>query len=353
MTSNIVKKEFGTLENGETAYLFTLKNSAGMEVQITNYGGIIKSIKVPDKDDVLENVVLGFDDFDDYAGWHPYFGAIVGRYANRIGDGQFSLNGQTYNLAKNNGKNSLHGGLIGFDKKLWKADEFENEDGISVELEYTSPDGEEGFPGNLICKVTYTLTNENELKIDYFATTDQTTVLNLTNHSYFNLKDGGESTILDHEMMINSSQITPTDAGLIPSGEYMDVESSPFDFREAHTIGKRIDGDHEQILFGFGYDHNYVLENKKEVLLAASVYEPESGRVMDVFTNEPGLQLYTGNHLGRTPEGIDPPPFERRTGFCLETQHYPDSPNRPEFPSVVLNPGEKYESTTIYKFSVR
>lgn len=353
MKSSITKSEFGTLESGETTHLFTLRNSDGMEVQITNFGGIIKSIVVPDKNGVFGNVVLGFDSLEGYTGWHPYFGALVGRYANRIANGQFTLNGETYTLAKNNGENSLHGGIVGFDKKLWTASEFENKNGVGVELSYTSPDGEEGYPGNMTTKVVYTLTEDNEIRIDYEATTDKATILNLTNHSYFNLKDAGKSTILGHEVMINSSQITPTDAGSIPTEEFMDVEGTPFDFREAQTIGERIDSEHEQIILGKGYDHNYLLEASNELKMAARVYEPETGREMEVYTTQPGVQLYTGNFLGTGPDGVTLPPFKYRTGLCLETQHYPDSPNRPDFPSVVLNPGEKFESTTVYKFYVR
>ena len=353
MKSSITKSEFGTLENGETANLFTLVNSSGMEVQITNYGGIIKSIKVADKNGEFGNVVLGFENLEGYTGWHPYFGALVGRYANRIANGQFTLDGETYTLAKNNGENSLHGGMEGFDKKLWRAKEFENDKGVGVELSYTSPDGEEGYPGNMTTKVVYTLTDDNEIIINYEATTDKSTVLNLTNHSYFNLKDAGKSTILGHEVMINSNQITPTDAGSIPLQDFMDVDGTPFDFREAHTIGERIDNEHEQLILGKGYDHNYILEATDDLKLAAKVYEPETEREMEVYTTQPGVQLYTGNFLGTGPEGVTLPPFQYRTGLCLETQHYPDSPNRPDFPSVILNPGEKFESTTIYKFLVR
>jgi aldose 1-epimerase len=348
-----MKSEFGKLESGETVHLYTLQSASGMEVKITNFGGIITSIRVPDKNDTMGNVVLGFDSLEDYTKFHPYFGALVGRYANRIGGGLFKLDGMNFSLAQNNGQNSLHGGIVGFDKKLWKSKEFENESGVGVELEYMSPDGEEGYPGNMNCKVIYTLTNDNELKIQYQATTDKTTVINLTNHSYFNLKDGGESTILDHEVVISSNQITPTDEGSIPTGELMEVEGTPFDFREPHTIGERIESDHQQIQFGGGYDHNYVLEDNSNLKFTASAYEPQSGRFMEVYTTEPGVQLYTGNFLGTAPEGAEPPRFEFRTGFCLETQHFPDSPNRPEFPSVVLNPGNTFESTTVYKFSVK
>ena len=353
MESSITKTEFGNLENGEQVHLFTLTNSNGVQVKISNYGGIITAITIPDREGEFNNVVLGFDNLEDYKKFHPYFGAIVGRYANRIADGKFTLNGETYSLAKNNGENALHGGLVGFDKQLWMAEEFENEIGRGIELEYMSVDGAEGYPGNLECKVIYTLTDDNELKIDYLATTDQPTVINLTNHSYFNLKDGGQSKIFDHELTLKSDRITPTDDESIPTGEYMDVEGTPFDFRKAKRIGDSIDSDHQQIKFGMGYDHNYVLNNDKELALIASVMEPTTGRLMEVYTTEPGVQLYTGNFLGTAPEGSVPPKFEYRTGFCLETQHYPDSPNRPEFPSVVLNPGEVYASTTIYKFLIK
>jgi aldose 1-epimerase len=322
------------------------------EILVFNYGGIITSIKTPDKNSKFDNVVLGFEKLEDYTKFHPYFGAIVGRYANRIGGAQFMLDDQSYTLAANNDENSLHGGIEGFDKKLWTAYEFEDDNGPRLELEYISPDGEEGYPGTMTCKVVYSLSNENELRIEYFATTDRKTVLNLTNHSYFNLKDAGRSNILDHRISIKSDLITPTDEQSIPTGEFMDVEGTPFDFRESHTIGERIESDHPQTVFGKGYDHNYVLGENGEMKLAATVHEPESGRVMEVYTTEPGVQFYTGNFLGTAPEGVEPPNFEHRTGFCLETQHFPDSPNRPEFPSVLLDPGEVFVSVTIYKFSV-
>lgn len=341
----IVTEEFGTMDDGSEVQLFTLKNANGMEVSITNYGGIVTSIKVPDKDGNIENVVLGFDNFEKYKAGHPFFGAIAGRYANRIAKGRFELNGETYELATNNGENHLHGGVEGFDKKLWDAEV--NEEENSVTLSYLSPDGEEGYPGNLDVDVTYTLTDDNELRIDYHATTDKSTVLNLTNHSYFNLSGNPSEGILDHLLTINADRYTPVDEGLIPTGELRPVEGTPFDFTEPEYIGARIDS------IPPGYDHNYVLNNPDSgIRKIATVEHEESGRIMEVYSDQPGVQLYTSNFLDGSLMDRQGNPIEQYAALCLETQTFPDSPNKPEFPSPVLNPDETYETTTIYQFKV-
>lgn len=343
--NKIETEEFGTMDDGSEVQLFTLKNANGMEVSITNYGGIVTSIKVPDQNGNIENVVLGFDDLEQYKSGHPFFGAIAGRYANRIAKGQFELNGEVYELATNNGENHLHGGVEGFDKKLWEAEA--NEDENSVTLSYLSPDGEEGYPGNLDVDVTYTLTDNNELRIDYHATTDAPTVVNLTNHSYFNLSGDPSQGILDHVLTINADRYTPVDEGLIPTGELRPVEGTPFDFTEPETVGARIDS------IPPGYDHNYVLNNPDTGLRKiATVEHEESGRIMEVYTDQPGVQLYTGNFLDGSLTDRQGNPIEQYAALCLETQTFPDSPNKPDFPSPVLNPGETYETTTIYQFKV-
>jgi len=342
---------FGKLPSGEEVKIYTLTNEAGMEARITTYGGIVVSLEVPDRQGRMADVVLGFDSLDGYLKGHPYFGAIVGRYGNRIGGAQFTLDGVTYKLAANNGPNHLHGGIEGFDKKNWKVEAAERS---SLTLSYVSPDGEEGYPGTLRTRVTYTVTSDNGLRIDYEATTDKPTVVNLTNHSYFNLKDAGATSILDHEITINADRFTPVDETLIPTGELRPVEGTPFDLREPHRIGERIDAGDEQLRFGRGYDHNFVLNRTGEGLeLAARVYEPATGRVLDVLTTEPGVQFYTGNFLDGTLEGKGGIVYQKRAAFCLETQHFPDSPNKPQFPSVVLRPGETYRTTTVYRFSVK
>lgn len=333
-------------EAGEPVQLYTLTNAQGAEARITNYGGIVVSLTVPDRDGNLADVVLGFDTLDGYLGKHPHFGALIGRYGNRIGKARFALNGVEYTLAKNNGENHLHGGIRAFDMLVWKAKEAPGE---SLELSRLSPDGEEGYPGNLSTTVTYSLTDNNELKIDYSASTDRDTIVNLTNHSYFNLAGQGEGDILAHQVTILADRFTPIDKGLIPTGELRHVEGTPFDFRTPQAIGARIDGPDEQLQFGGGYDHNWVL-NRSEV--AAKVTEPNSGRVMEVLTTEPGLQLYTGNFLNGTIQGKAGKVYPRRAAFCMETQHFPDSPNKPDFPSVVLKPGERYRTTTVYRFSI-
>ena len=350
------KSSFGKTPDGVQVDLYTLTNKNGVTAAITNYGGSVVSLRVPDRHGSLEDVVLGYDSADGYVNDKSFFGALVGRYGNRIGHAQFTLDGQTYTLAKNNGENTLHGGVKGFNKALWTAKEVSAKDGQSLELTYLSKDGEEGFPGNLSVRVIYTLTDANELKIEYFATTDKKTVVNLTNHSYFNLLGVGPGMrdILGHVLMIEADKFTPVDAGLIPTGELRDVTGTPFDFRKPTAIGDRISADDEQIKLGGGYDHNFVLRRKKgdPISLAARVTEEASGRILEVWTTEPGVQFYTGNFLNGSVHGKGGVAYEKRGAFCLETQHFPDSPNQPKFPSVVLNPGGQYHTTTIYKFSV-
>lgn len=347
----IDRGDFGEID-GRALSLFMLTNASGGQVGITEYGGIVVSLKVPDRHGEFGDVVLGFDTLDAYVADTPYFGAITGRYANRIAGGQFSLDGTDYELAVNNPPNALHGGIKGFDKVVWNGEP--NAEGDGVVFKYVSADGEEGYPGTLTAQVTYTWTDDHELRIDYEATTDKPTVLNLTNHSYFNLKDGGASPILDHELTIDADRYTPVDETSIPTGELAALEGTPLDFRQPAAIGARIGDDHEQLRFGAGYDHNYVLNRESESLaLAATVYEPESGRVMEVLTTEPGVQFYSGNFLDGHHVGKGGVAYEHRSGLCLETQHYPDSPNQPEFPSTVLRPGETYSTQTVYRFSTR
>ncbi|MBN1934556.1 MAG: galactose mutarotase [Anaerolineae bacterium] len=350
-----IKKElFGTLVDGTEVALYTLMNDRGIKTTITNYGGIIVSLLVPDRNGELGDVVLGLDTLQQYAERNPFFGCLVGRYGNRIAGAKFTLEGVEYTLAQNNGPNHLHGGRKGFDKKVWTPKAVETVDGPALKLAYTSPDGEEGYPGTLLVKVVYTLTNDNALRIDYSAATDKTTVVNLTNHSYFNLSAGVADTILDHEIMINADTFTPVDQGLIPTGELWSVEGTPLDFRTAMRIGARIDADDEQIRFGGGYDHNWVVNGLSgELCLAARVYEPTSGRVMEVLTTEPAVQFYSGNMMPPSMPGKGGRSYIRRCGLCLETQHYPDSPNQPNFPTTTLKPGETYATTTVYRFSAK
>jgi aldose 1-epimerase len=347
----IHRAPFGKLADGTAVELFTLKNATGMTVKITNYGGIITHLLVPDKNGKLGDVVLGYDTLAGYLKASPYFGCIVGRYGNRIGKGKFTLGGKTFTLAKNNNGNSLHGGLIGFDKKLWKPEAAVGPEGPFLKLSYLSKDGEEGYPGNLSTTVTYTLTGQNELKIDYAAAADKETVLNLTNHTYFNL--AGSGNILEHELVLHAERFTPVDAGLIPTGELRSVKNTPLDFTKPMKIGARIESKDEQMKLGGGYDHNFVLNSGGgKMAPAAKVFSPVTGRLMEVFTTEPAIQFYTGNFLDGSIKGKGRQVYAKRTGLCLETQHYPDSPNKPAFPSTLLKPGGRYATTTLYKFSV-
>ncbi len=345
-------REFGKTAKGEPVQLYTLRNSKGLEASITNYGAILVSLRVPDRNGNVADVVLGFDSLHGYLSEHPYFGAVIGRYGNRIAGGRFVLDGLEYNLARNNGENHLHGGIRGFDKAVWRPKELQAGGDSCLEFTYLSEDGEEGYPGNLTATVRYTLTEDNELRLDYYATSDKATVINLTNHSYFNLSGAGNGDILAHRISINADSFTPVDRGLIPTGELRPVAGTPFDFRQPHAIGERIDGKDQQLVYGKGYDHNFVLNGPAGSLRpAARVIEPGSGRVVEVPTTEPGVQFYTGNFLDGTIRGKGGAAYGHRYGFCLETQHFPDSPNQPQFPSVVLRPGAKYQSTTVYKFS--
>jgi aldose 1-epimerase len=349
----VTKAPFGTAD-GQSVDLYTLRNVHGVEAKITNYGGILVSLKVPDRNGKFDDVVLGFNDLDTYLKGHPYFGALIGRYGNRIAKGRFTLNGVEYKLAVNNGENTLHGGLKGFDKVFWTGKEMKTKAGPAVVLTYLSKDGEEGYPGNLNVRVVYTLTNNNELKIEYSATTDKDTVTNLTHHSYFNLGGEGNGDILSHRVTINADRFVPTDAGSIPTGELRKVAGTPFDFLTAHAIGERINQDEEQLKLGNGYDHTWVINGRPGTLrLAATAYESTSGRTMQVWTTEPGMQFYTGNFLDGTLTGKSGKIYQRRFGFCFETQHYPDSPNQPSFPTTTLKKGATYRSTTIYRFGSR
>ncbi len=352
LKSGLKAERFDTVIDGKKVALYVLKNAAGMEVAITNYGGRIVSIMVPGKDGKWADVELGFDNIHDYLTIPNNFGALIGRYANRIAKGKFTLEGKEYTLEKNNGPNHLHGGSHGFDTKVWDVTEATDN---TIILHYLSEDMEAGYPGNLEVTVTYTLKDDNSIVIDYTATTDKTTVVNLTNHAYFNLKGAGEGTILDHVLTIFADHFTPVDSTLIPTGEIRPVEGTPLDFLTPTPLGERIDSDYEQMVLGHGYDHNWVLkrEASDSVILAARLVEPASGRMLEVYTNEPGIQCYTGNFLDGTIHGKGGKVYLRRGAVCLETQHYPDSPNHPEFPSVVLKPGEKYHSVCIYKFGVK
>ena len=344
---------YGTMPDGTEIKQFTLTNASGMEMKVIEYGGIITNLTAPDKDGVFEDIVLGYDSLEAYVANNPYFGALIGRYGNRIGGAKFSLDGVEYSLATNDGPNHLHGGVKGYDKVVWTGEEVTMENGRALKLTYTSPDGEEGYPGTLAMEVIYRLGNDNSLEFDYRATTDKKTVVNLTQHTYFNLT-AMEGDILGHELVINADQITPVDATLIPTGEFMDVEGTPFDFTESKEIGLEIGAEHQQIERGGGYDHNWVLnESDEELGFAASLYDPASGRFMEVFTTEPGIQFYSGNFLNRFNRGKGGVINNYRTGLCLETQHYPDSPNQPNFPSTVLEPGEEYHTVTVYKFSTK
>lgn len=348
------QESFGKTEDGQSVELYTLINRHGVEAKIMTYGGTVVSLKVPDRNGKLSDVVLGYDNLDGYLKGTKYIGALIGRYGNRIAKGRFDLGGVGYKLAVNNGENHLHGGIRGFDKVVWKARPLRLRAGAALELTYLSRDGEEGYPGNLTTTVVYTLTDRDELKIDYSATTDKDTVVNLTHHSYFNLAGHGSGDILGHQLMINADRFTPTDAGSIPTGELRSVTGTPFDFTHMTAMGARIDADDEQLKFGSGYDHNWVLNGPTGRLRrAAKVVEPTTGRVLEVWTTEPGMQFYTGNFLDASQAGKNGVAYNRRSGFCLETQHFPDSPHYPNFPSTVLKKGGRYQSTTIYRFTVQ
>lgn len=350
----INESPFGNLPDGSAVTLYTFRNAKGTEMKVINYGGIITSLKTADRSGLFEDVVLGYDSLSGYIKAPSFFGCIVGRYGNRIAKGQFKLDGKTYNLVKNNGENHLHGGTKGFDKKMWEATPSTSAEGASLRLSYLSKDMEEGYPGNLQVTVIYTLTNDNELKIEYEATTDKKTILNLTNHSYFNLSGNTKRNILDHKLSLAASKFLPVDATLIPTGELKDVKGTPFDFTSPEVIGKRINDEHPQIKAGIGYDHCWVFDKAPGTLgLGATVYDTLSGRYMEMFTTEPGTQFYSGNFLNGTVTGKFNTVYEKRYGLCLETQHFPDSPNQPKFPSVVLSPGELYKTQTVYKFSAR
>ncbi|MBL8173818.1 MAG: galactose mutarotase [Bryobacterales bacterium] len=348
--TGITKEPFGKAKTGELVERYTLRNGNGMEVAILTYGGIVQAIRLPNGPGKMLDVALGFDTLDGYLGEHPYFGALIGRYGNRIGNAKFTLNGKEYKLAANNNGHSLHGGLKGFDKVVWAPKELAGDE-PALELAYTSRDGEEGYPGELRVTVRYTLTNNNELRLDYGANSSQDTVVNLTNHSYFNLAGAGEGDILGHTIQILADRFTPVDAGLIPTGELRAVAGTPFDFLEPKAIGSRILQDDPQMVNGKGYDHNYVLNSGGgQLALAARVTGPQGLRTMEVLTTEPGIQFYSGNFLDGSNKGKGGRAYGHRYGFCLETQHFPDSPNKPDFPPVVLKAGQQYQSTTVYRF---
>ena len=354
MSSSITQAPWGHTPEGQAVELFTLRNAQGAEARISNYGGIVQSLKVPDRIGRLADVVLGYTDLTGYLKETPYFGAIIGRYGNRIGGARFTLEGRSYPLAANNGPNSLHGGLKGFDKIIWSAKTAVTAEGPQLQLGHVSPDGDEGFPGTLKVTTIYTLTEANELKIESLATTDKLTIVNLTHHSYFNLAGEGNGDILGHVLQIHADQTTPVDATLIPTGEFADVTGTPFDFRKPTPIGERIENPDRVLQFGPGYDHNWVIRKPAgELGCQACVVEPGTGRVMEVWSDEPGVQFYAGNFLNGTIRGKSGALYQRRTGFCLEPQHYPDSPNKSNFPSVELKPGQTFRNRIIYKFSVQ
>ncbi len=352
----IQKTAFGAAPMGQQVDLYTLTNANGLKLGILTWGGTCAFLKVPDREGHLGDILLGHDTLSGYLSREtsPYFNALIGRYGNRIGKGKFSIDGADYTLATNNDENHLHGGDVGFDQKVWSAKPITQDDAVALELRYTSSDGEEGYPGNLSVTVTYSLTNDNEMRIDYQATTDKPTVCNLTNHNYYNFTCGARDH-LQHELMINADKMTPVDAGLIPSGEMVPVAGTPFDFTRAKAIGKDILVDDPQIKLGGGFDHNFVLNKSQsgELTKAAEAFEPTTGRVMEIWTTEPGVQFYSGNFLDGTITGKGGKVYNLHDGFCLETQHYPDSPNKPDWPTTVLRPGETYRSTTVHKFSVR
>lgn len=349
--ASMKRESFGNAPGGEAVELITLTNAHGVELRAMTYGAIIVSLKVPDRAGQLGDVVLGYNSLAGYVKSSPYFGAVVGRYGNRIAKGKFTLDGADYTLAVNNGPNALHGGLRGFDKVVWSADTLRTPEGVGIRFRYVSKDGEEGYPGTLTTTVTYSLTDANEVHIAYEATTDKATPVNLTQHAYFNLAEKGD--ILAHVLTLNADRYTPVDSTLIPTGELVPVAGTPFDFTTPHTIGERISGDHQQLKFGGGYDHNFVLTRADTGLaLAAVLKEPTSGRVLEVRTTEPGVQFYSGNFLDGTLTGKGGVVYAHRIGLCLETQHFPDSPNQAAFPNTILRPGQTYRSLTVWRFGV-
>lgn len=350
-SKKMVKKEHYGNHQDKDVFLFTLTNKNGNVLKLTNFGARITWIEVPDKEGKKENVTFGFDSFESMINGDPYFGSVVGRYANRIAKGKFTIDGKEYSLTINNGPNALHGGPGGWHSVVWDAEIPEDAEYPSVKFTWLSPDMEEGYPGNMNVEVNYTWNDKNEIVIDYKVTTDEKCVLNVTNHAYFNLHGAGNGDILDHELMINAKSFTPVDSTLIPTGEFRPVAGTPFDFTKPHAVGARINEDYDQLKLGGGYDHNFVIDVKLEV--DASVYDPLTGRLLEVITDQPGIQFYCGNFLDGSSVGHDGKPYNYRSGLCLETQHYPDSPNHPEFPSTLLNPGDTFLSRTIYRFSVR
>ncbi|MBP5980024.1 MAG: galactose mutarotase [Halomonas sp.] len=356
------KSVFGQLPDDRQVDVYQLTNASGIELRVANYGGTILSLKTPDREGNVDDIVLGFDSLDEYLSdeyrkANLYFGAIIGRYGNRIAYGQFTLEGETYSLATNDGDNHLHGGQQGFDRVLWQAEPFKSDEGTGLALRYTSEDGEEGYPGRLEIEVTYTLTDDDTLIVDYQAESDKATPINLTQHSYFNLKGEGNDSILDHQLMLNADAFTPVSESLIPTGELRDVADTPFDFTQATPIGERIEQDNEQLSFGQGYDHNFVLNRdnteRGDLVMAAKVWEPQSGRMLEIETTEPGIQFYSGNFLAGDLTGKGGQAYPQRSGFALETQHFPDSPNQDAFPSTIIEPGERYQSRTVFRFSVQ
>jgi aldose 1-epimerase len=350
-SKEVVKKDvFGT-HQGKEVYLFTLTNKAGNIIRLTNYGAKINWIEVPDKNGKKENITFGYDTFEETLKGDMSFGSVVGRYANRIAGGKFTLDGVVYNTPINNGRNTLHGGPAGWHSVVWNAEILKDSKFPSVKFTYVSPDMEEGFPGTVKAAITYTWTDNNEIVMDYVVTTDKKTVVNVTNHAYFNLHGAGNGDILDHELILKASAFTPVDSFMIPTGEIRQVAGTPFDFNTSHTIGERIGENYDQLILGKGYDHNFILDNKEEV--DVTVYEPKSGRMLEVITDQPGMQLYTGNFLDGTKTGHGGKVFNFRSGMCLESDHFPDSPNHPDFPTTVQNPGDTLKTTTIYRFSVK